>query len=95
MTYVRDATFHKLKKQQKHTVYEDKSDTRRKVVKVRGTLIRNFIFKTIVAKFWYILYCRPIMNLYKNTLLKYWKTGKNRPIMAIISIISGDSDFKI
>ena len=41
MTYVRNATFHKLKKQQKHPVYEDKSDTRRKVVKVRGTLMRK------------------------------------------------------
>ena len=40
MTYVKNATFHiKRKKQQKHPVYEDKSDTRRKVVKVRGTLI--------------------------------------------------------
>ena len=40
MTYVRNATFHKLKKNsKKHPVYEDKSDTRRKVVKVRGTLI--------------------------------------------------------
>ena len=40
MTYVRNATFHKLKKtQQKHPVYEDKSDTRRKVIKVRGTLM--------------------------------------------------------
>ena len=36
MTYVKNATFHKLKK---HPVYEDKSDTRRKVIKVRGTLI--------------------------------------------------------
>ena len=40
MTYMRNAIFHKLKKQQKHPVYEDKSDTRRKVVKVRGTLIK-------------------------------------------------------
>ena len=39
MTYVRNSTFHKLKKQQKHPIYEDKSDTRRKVIKVRGTLI--------------------------------------------------------
>ena len=39
MTYVRNATFHKLKKTAKNTVYEDKSDTRRKVIKVRGTLI--------------------------------------------------------
>ena len=38
MTYVRNATFHKLKTEKK-TVYEDKSDTRRKVAKVRGTLI--------------------------------------------------------
>ena len=39
MTYVRNATFHKLKQQQKYPVYEDKSDTRRTVVIVRGTLI--------------------------------------------------------
>ena len=41
MTYVRNTTFHKLKKTAKknHAVYEDKSDTRRNVVKVRGTLI--------------------------------------------------------
>ena len=36
MTYVRNDTFHKLKK---HLVYGDKIDTRRKVVKVRRTLI--------------------------------------------------------
>ena len=53
--------------------------------------------RTIFAKFRYRLYyCRPTMNLYKKTLLKYWKkTVKNRPIVAIISIISGDSGFKI
>ena len=40
MTYVRNATFHKLKKNiQKYPAYNDKSDTRRKVVKLRGTLI--------------------------------------------------------
>ena len=39
MTYVRNATFHKLKNSKKHPVYEDRSDTRRKVIKVRGTLI--------------------------------------------------------
>ena len=39
MTYVRNATFHKLKKQKKHPVYKDKSDTRKKVIKFRGTLI--------------------------------------------------------
>ena len=37
VTYVRNAIFHKLKK--KHPVYEEKIDTRRKVVKVRGTLM--------------------------------------------------------
>ena len=38
MTYVRNATFNKLKKNsKKQPVYEDKSDTRRKLVKVRGT----------------------------------------------------------
>ena len=67
MTYVRNATFHKLKKQQKHPVYEDKSDTRRKVIKGRGTLIRNFMFRTIFAKFRYMLYdSRPTMNIYKK-----------------------------
>ena len=40
MTYVKNTTFHKLKKtSKKHPVYEDKNDTRRKVVRVRGTLI--------------------------------------------------------
>ena len=40
--------------------------------------------------------CRPTMNLYKQTLLKYWeKTVKNRSKIAIISTISGDSGFKI
>ena len=71
MTYVRNATFHKPNKQQKHPVYEDKSDTRRKVIKVRGTLIWNFMFRTIFAKFRYMLYyCRPTMKLCKKTLLK-------------------------
>ena len=71
MTYMRNTTFHKLKKQQKHPVYEDKSDTRRKVIKVRGTLIKNFMFITIYAKFLYMLYyCRPTMKFCKQTLLK-------------------------
>ena len=39
MTYVKNTTVHKLKKQQKYPVYEDKSDSRRKVVIVRRTLI--------------------------------------------------------
>ena len=39
MTYVRNATFYKLKNSKKHRVYEDKSDTRRKVIQVRGKLI--------------------------------------------------------
>ena len=33
------STVHKLKKNAKNTVYKDKSETRRKVVIVRGTLI--------------------------------------------------------
>ena len=71
MTYVRNATFHKLKNSQKYPVYDDKSDTRRKVVKVRGTLIGNFMFRTIFAKFRYMLYySRPTMKLCKKTLLK-------------------------
>ena len=41
MTYVKYRTVYKLKKNpsENHPVYEDKSDTRRKVVKVRRTLI--------------------------------------------------------
>ena len=35
------------------------------------------------------------MNLYKKTLLKYWKNGQNKPIIAIISITSGHSSFNI
>ena len=49
MTYVKNTTVHKLKKQKKHPVYEDKSDSR-KVVIVRGTLIENFIIRTIFGK---------------------------------------------
>ena len=56
MTYVKDTTFHKQKNSKKHPVYEDKSDTRRKVVIDRGTLIRIFMFRTIFDKFWYMLY---------------------------------------
>ena len=39
MTYVKNTTFHKQKIQQKYPVSEDKRDTRRKVVIVKGTLI--------------------------------------------------------
>ena len=39
MTYVKNATVHKLKKSKTHPVYEDTSDPRRKVVIVRRTLI--------------------------------------------------------
>ena len=39
MTYVKNSTVHKLRKKQKHHAYDDKSDSRRKVVIVRGTLI--------------------------------------------------------
>ena len=40
MTYVKNTTVHKLKKNSKnHPVHKDKSDSRRKVVIVRGTFI--------------------------------------------------------
>ena len=39
MTYVKNTTVHKLKKQQKLPCNEEKSDSRRKVVIVRRTLI--------------------------------------------------------
>ena len=39
MTYMKNTTVHKLNKQKKHPVYEDKSDSRRKVVIVKGTVI--------------------------------------------------------
>ena len=39
MTYVKNTTVQKMKKQQKHPVCDDKSDSRRKVVIVKGTLI--------------------------------------------------------
>ena len=40
MPYVKNTTVHQLKKnRKKHPVYEDKSDSRRKVVIVRGALI--------------------------------------------------------
>ena len=72
MTYMKNTTVHKLKKQQNHAVYEDKSDSRRKVVIITQTLIKNFIIKTIFERFRYMLfYCRPPMDLNKKTLLKY------------------------
>ena len=72
MTYVKNATVHKLKNSKNHPVYEDKSDSRRKVIIVRRTLIWNFIIRTIFGRFWYMLYyCRLTMDLYKKTLLKY------------------------
>ena len=62
-----NTTVQKLKIQQNPLVYEEKSDTRRKVVIVKGTLIENFISRTIFDKFWYMLYyCRPNMDLYKK-----------------------------
>ena len=39
MTYVKNTTVHKMKKTEKHPVYKDKTDFRRKVVIVCGTLI--------------------------------------------------------
>ena len=74
MTYMKNTTVHKLKKnRKKHPVCEDKSGYRRKVVIVRGTLILNFIIRTIFGKCWYMLYyCGSTMDLiYKRTLLKY------------------------
>ena len=75
MMYVKNTTVHKLKKtEKKHPVYEDKSDSRRKVVIGRGILMRNFIIRTIFGKCWYILYYSgPTMDFYKKTLLKYWE----------------------
>ena len=94
MTYVKNATVHKLKK---HPVYKDKSDSRRKVVIVRRTLISNFIIRTIFRRFWYMIYyCRPTIDPYKKTLLKYCeKTVKNSHIIAIICITSEHSSFEI
>ena len=57
MTYVKNTTVHKLKKNSKnHPVYEDKSDSRRKVVIARGTLIGNFTIRTNFGEFSYMLY---------------------------------------
>ena len=39
------------KERKKHPVYKDKSETTRKVVIVRRTLIRNFIIRIIFHKF--------------------------------------------
>ena len=39
MTYVKNQLFTNWKKRKKHPVYKDKSEIRRKVVIVRGTLI--------------------------------------------------------
>ena len=39
MTYVKRQLFTNRKNSKNHPVYEDKSDSRRKVVVVRGTLI--------------------------------------------------------
>ena len=61
MTYVRNATFHKLKNSKKHPVYEDKSDTRRKVIKVRGTLYETLCSEQFSPNFCicYIIVGRP------------------------------------
>ena len=39
MMYVKNTTVYKLKNSKNHPVFEDRSDSRRKVVIVRGTLI--------------------------------------------------------
>ena len=98
MTYVKNTIFHKLKKNRKRQpVYEDKSDTRRKVVIARGTLIWNFMIRTIFAKFWYILYyCKPTMNHYKNFYKNIGKkTAKNTFTITIIATILEFLSFKI
>ena len=42
MTYVKNTTVHKLKKNSKnHPVYEDKRDSRKKVIIVTGILINK------------------------------------------------------
>ena len=72
--YLKNTTIHKLEKKnsKNYSVYEDKSDFRRKVVVVREALIRKCIIKTIFGKFWYMFYyCRPTMDLHKKSLLKY------------------------
>ena len=51
-----NATFHKPKKQQKHLVYEHKSDTRRKVKIVIGTLI-NYETLIYVQNSFSIIFC--------------------------------------
>ena len=57
---------------EKSSVYEGKSDSRRKVVIVRRTLIRNFIIRIAFSKFCYMLYyCNSTMDLYIKSLLNY------------------------
>ena len=41
MTYVKNTTVHQLKNSKHHPMYEDKSDSRRKVVTVRGSFIET------------------------------------------------------
>ena len=50
MAYVKNETVHKLKNSKTIPVYEDKSDARRKMVIVIGTLIENFIIRTAFDK---------------------------------------------
>ena len=51
MTYVKNTTFHKLKNQQTRPVYEDKSDTGRNVVIIRGTLSETLCSEQFLPKF--------------------------------------------
>ena len=52
MTYVKNTTFHKQKKtEKKHPVYEDKSDTRIKVVIVMEHLYNTLCSEQFLAKF--------------------------------------------
>ena len=52
MTYVKNQLFTK----QKHPIYDDKSEARRKVVIVGRTLMRNFMIRIILDRFWCISY---------------------------------------
>ena len=45
-------SFANRKNGKNHPVYEDKSDTKRKVVKVRGTFIGLLMFQNFFTRFW-------------------------------------------
>ena len=51
MTYMKNTTVHKLKKQKHPVYYKDKNDARTKVVILRGTLMKLYNYNN----FWQIL----------------------------------------